>query len=161
MAYNLAAEMFSEWAIGTVVIAIRLYARWKVGKGQFQWDDFLLVFAVVCFAYLLEYGMLTGADMKPDFLDYAHCLSLPMHMLVGSSHARLMPTHPETAVHKSNIGLNEKTAMEIPDELVPDYRSGSIDAFIAWISYITTVWAFKGVLMFLYNRMTYVLQTIV
>lgn len=47
MGYNLTAEMFSEWAIGMAIIAIRLYARWKVGKGHFQWDDALLVTAAV------------------------------------------------------------------------------------------------------------------
>lgn len=47
MAYNLAAEMFSEWAIGMVLIGVRLYARWKVGKGKFHWDDFCLGLAVV------------------------------------------------------------------------------------------------------------------
>lgn len=67
-----------------------------------------------------------------------------------------MVTDYKTAVHSSNIGLNEKSAMEIPDDLVSDYRQGSLDAFIAWIAYIATVWAFKGVLVILYNRMTYV-----
>lgn len=44
--------------------------------------------------------------------------------------------------------------MEIPDDMVADYRAGSIDAFIAWVSYIAMVWSFKGALMFLYSRMT-------
>lgn len=48
MAYNLAAEMFSEWAIGMILIGVRLYARWKVGKGRFHWDDYFLGLVVVC-----------------------------------------------------------------------------------------------------------------
>ena len=59
-------------------------------------------------------------------------------------------------VYGSNIGLNEKTAELIPDEKVSDIRKGSICAFIAWVTYICMVWAFKGVLVFLYNRLTYV-----
>jgi hypothetical protein len=47
MSYKLPAEMFSEWAIGVLVIAVRLYARWKVGKGKFDRDDLLLLFATV------------------------------------------------------------------------------------------------------------------
>lgn len=47
MAYNLTAEMFAEWAIGMIVVAIRFYARWKVGKGQFHWDDAFLGLVVV------------------------------------------------------------------------------------------------------------------
>ncbi|KAJ5689627.1 hypothetical protein N7462_004019 [Penicillium macrosclerotiorum] len=118
MAYNLTAEMFSEWAIGMVIIAVRLYARWSVGKGRFHWDDLFLGLVVIFWTFLTVFLYLC------------------------------------TAVHKSNIGLNNKTAMEIPDDEIADYRAGSIDAFIAWISYIALVWAFKGVLMFLYGRMT-------
>jgi hypothetical protein len=47
MAYNVSAELFAEWAIGLVIIAVRLYARWKVGKGKFYWDDLCLVLATV------------------------------------------------------------------------------------------------------------------
>ncbi|KAJ5092849.1 hypothetical protein N7456_008710 [Penicillium angulare] len=118
MAYNLAAEMFSEWAIGTVVIAVRLYARWNVGKGRFQWDDFFLYLALICWTLLTVFLYLC------------------------------------TSVHMSNIGLNKETAMAIPESMVADYRTGSIDAFIAWIAYIAMVWAFKGVLLCLYHRMT-------
>jgi len=60
-------------------------------------------------------------------------------------------------VYGSNIGLTEKTALEVPDDQVPVLREGSIDAFIAWLSYIFMAWSFKGVLIFLYNKMTYVL----
>ena len=60
-------------------------------------------------------------------------------------------------VNGSNIGLTEKTAAELPDEMVHSYRQGSIYAFVAWISYIFMVWSFKGVLMFLYNRITLVI----
>lgn len=54
----------------------------------------------------------------------------------------------------SNIGLNEKSAMEVPDSEVHKLQQGGIYAFVAWISYICLVWSFKGVLMFLYNRIT-------
>lgn len=47
MAYSLAAEMVSDWAIGMILIAVRLYARWKVGKGRFYWDDLFLGLVVV------------------------------------------------------------------------------------------------------------------
>ena len=54
----------------------------------------------------------------------------------------------------SNIGLDTKTALEVPKSEISDYRAGSIEAFIAWIAYIVLVWCFKGVLMFLYGRLT-------
>ncbi|KAI9038877.1 uncharacterized protein KD926_010210 [Aspergillus affinis] len=88
MGYNGSAELFAEWAIGLVVVAVRVYARWSVD------------------------------------------------------------------VYGSNIGLTEKTAMEVPDEEVAILRKGSIYAFVAWLSYIFMVWSFKGVLMFLYGRLT-------
>lgn len=59
-------------------------------------------------------------------------------------------------MYGSNIGLNEKTALEVPDDQVESLQQGSIQAFIAWLSYIFMVWSYKGVLMFLYNRLTYV-----
>ncbi|KAJ5503865.1 hypothetical protein N7463_006739 [Penicillium fimorum] len=118
MAYNITTELFAEWAIGMVIIAIRIYARWKLGKGKFYWDDICLGFATIFWT---------------------------MHTVL---------LYLCNDVYGSNIGLNEKTAMEVPDNQVTALRTGSIDAFIAWISYICMVWSFKGVLMFLYNRLT-------
>ncbi|OJJ55947.1 hypothetical protein ASPSYDRAFT_60095 [Aspergillus sydowii CBS 593.65] len=59
-----------------------------------------------------------------------------------------------TAVYSSNIGLNAETALQIPDSEVGLYKIGSVCAFVAWLAYILAVWAFKGVLVFLYTRLT-------
>ena len=66
----------------------------------------------------------------------------------------MIPNAATTVVYNSNVGLNDKSAMMIPEDQVPSYRTGSICAFIAWISYILSVWAFKAALVFLYNRLT-------
>lgn len=50
--------------------------------------------------------------------------------------------------------------MEVPDSQVATLRTGSIDAFVAWVSYVFMVWLFKGVLMFLYNRLTCVVDSL-
>lgn len=47
MAYNVSAELFAEWAVGLVIIAVRLYARWATGKRHFYWDDLCLGLVVV------------------------------------------------------------------------------------------------------------------
>ena len=65
-----------------------------------------------------------------------------------------LPTHSD--VYGSNIGLTPKSAMEVPDDEVAALRLGSIHAFIAWLSYIFLAWSFKGVLLLLYNQLTYV-----
>ncbi|KAJ5448640.1 hypothetical protein N7445_003461 [Penicillium cf. griseofulvum] len=106
MAYNVTTELFAEWAVGLVIIAVRIYARWKHGKARFA----------------------TVSSLKQD--------------------------SERTDVYGSNIGFNENTAMEVPDSQVATLRTGSIHAFIAWISYVFMVWSFKGVLMFFYNRLT-------
>ncbi|KAE8394479.1 hypothetical protein ETB97_007508 [Aspergillus alliaceus] len=118
MAYNVVAELFAEWAIGMVVIIIRLYTRWSIGQKNFYWDDGCLLLAMVCWTVFT--------------VTLYYC----------------------TDVYGSNIGLNEETAALIPDEKVPQIRKGSICAFVAWVTYIGMVWAFKGVLVFLYNRLT-------
>ncbi|OQE43494.1 hypothetical protein PENCOP_c003G08727 [Penicillium coprophilum] len=118
MTYNVTTELFAEWAIGMAIIAIRIYARWKLGKGKFYWDDLCLGFATIFWT------------MHTVFLYLCN------------------------DVYGSNIGLDEKTAMEVPDSQVVVLRTGSIHAFVAWISYVCMVWSFKGVLMFLYNRLT-------
>ncbi|KAL4779017.1 hypothetical protein BJX76DRAFT_341893 [Aspergillus varians] len=59
-----------------------------------------------------------------------------------------------TVVYPSNIGLNEETALQIPDSEVPSYKIGSVCGFIAWLAYILAVWSFKAVLVFLYTRLT-------
>lgn len=75
----------------------------------------------------------------------------------------LRSTHPllklvaddgTTVVYTSNVGLNNETAMAIPEDQMETYKIGSICAFIAWVSYVLAVWAFKAVLVFLYNRLT-------
>ncbi|GLA51457.1 hypothetical protein AnigIFM63604_008054 [Aspergillus niger] len=118
MRYNLTAEMFSEWAIGLVVIAVRLYTRFSVDRGMFRWDDVCLVLGTIFWTLLVVFLYLC------------------------------------TAVYGSNIGLNDTTATEVPDDQVPSLTKGSIYAFLAWLSYILMVWSFKGVLVFLYNRLT-------
>ncbi|KAK1148462.1 hypothetical protein N8T08_009467 [Aspergillus melleus] len=124
MGYNGSAELFAEWAIGLVVVAVRVYARWSVGKSRFYWDDVCLGLATIFWT------------LHTIFLYYC------------------------TDVYGSNIGLTEKTAMEVPDEEVLILRKGSIFAFVAWLSYIFMVWSFKGVLMFLYGRLTRFVITI-
>lgn len=47
MTYSVAAELFAEWAIGMVVIAVRLYTRWSIGQKNFYWDDGCLLLAMV------------------------------------------------------------------------------------------------------------------
>ncbi|KAH7118298.1 hypothetical protein EDB81DRAFT_952672 [Dactylonectria macrodidyma] len=54
----------------------------------------------------------------------------------------------------NNIGLNEETALEVPDNEVPRLVKGSKHAFVAWVFYILLIWSLKGVLLFLYNRLT-------
>ncbi|PYI10957.1 hypothetical protein BO78DRAFT_457935 [Aspergillus sclerotiicarbonarius CBS 121057] len=118
MGYNLTAEMFSEWAIGLVVVAVRLYARFSVDRGIFRWDDLCLVLGAIFWTLLVVFLYLC------------------------------------TDVYGSNIGLNETTAAEVPDDAGSSLRKGSIYAFLAWLVYILMVWSFKGVLVFLYNRLT-------
>ncbi|CBF71747.1 hypothetical protein AN6924.2 [Aspergillus nidulans FGSC A4] len=118
MGYSSTTELFVEWAVGLVIIAVRLYARWTLGKQNFYWDDLCLGFVTIFWTF--------------------HTVFLYLC----------------TDVYGSNIGLNEQTALEVPDDQVEDLREGSIYAFIAWLSYIFLVWSFKGVLIFLYSRLT-------
>lgn len=102
--------------------------------------------------------MLTGIL---GLLDVPHGLFVPLHWYVSYLQGwfRRTGVHDyflRTDVYGSNIGLTDKTALEVPDDQVSVLREGSIDAFIAWLSYIFMAWSFKGVLIFLYNKMTYV-----
>ena len=47
MGYNVNAELFASWAIGLVIISVRLYARWWTGIRNFYWDDVCLGSVVV------------------------------------------------------------------------------------------------------------------
>ncbi|KAL4771973.1 hypothetical protein BDW60DRAFT_207705 [Aspergillus nidulans var. acristatus] len=118
MGYSSSTELFVEWAVGLVIIAVRIYARWTLGKQSFYWDDLCLGFVTIFWTF--------------------HTVFLYLC----------------TDVYGSNIGLNAQTALEVPDDKVEDLREGSIYAFIAWLSYIFLVWSFKGVLIFLYSRLT-------
>ncbi|CAG7942766.1 unnamed protein product [Penicillium salamii] len=54
----------------------------------------------------------------------------------------------------NNIGLNEQTALLVPDSKVPDMILGSKLAFMNWIWYICYIWCLKGVLLCLYWKLT-------
>ncbi|KAL2860814.1 uncharacterized protein BJX67DRAFT_386262 [Aspergillus lucknowensis] len=58
------------------------------------------------------------------------------------------------ALFGNNIGLDYKTAELVPDHMVPRIRKGSQLAFAAWVFYILLVWSLKGVVIFLYSRIT-------
>ncbi|KAL4987331.1 hypothetical protein BDW68DRAFT_177935 [Aspergillus falconensis] len=118
MGYNSSAELFAEWAVGLLIIAVRIYTRWSVGKKNFYWDDLCLGFVTLFWTF--------------------HTVFLYLC----------------TDVYSSNIGLNEETAAQVPDDQIEFLRKGSIFAFIAWLSYIFMVWSFKAVLIFLYSRLT-------
>ncbi|CRG83327.1 putative protein Mb3657 [Talaromyces islandicus] len=54
----------------------------------------------------------------------------------------------------NNIGLNETTAMQVPDNQVPILVLGSKLAYAAWVFYILLIWSLKSVLLSLYIRLT-------
>ncbi|KAL3484717.1 hypothetical protein BJX62DRAFT_248176 [Aspergillus germanicus] len=54
----------------------------------------------------------------------------------------------------TNIGLNEETAMLVPESQIPDMIRGSKLAFMNWIWYICYIWCLKGVLLCLYWKLT-------
>lgn len=60
-----------------------------------------------------------------------------------------------TGLYGNNIGLNEQTAMLVPDAQVPHLELGSKLAFMNWIWYLCYIWCLKGVLLCLYNKLTY------
>lgn len=62
----------------------------------------------------------------------------------------------QIGVYGNNIGLNEKTAMLVPDSKISDMIIGSKLAFMNWIWYICYIWCLKGVLICLYWKLTYV-----
>ncbi|KAH8433347.1 uncharacterized protein LDX57_010982 [Aspergillus melleus] len=58
------------------------------------------------------------------------------------------------SIFGNNIGLNEQTAMQVPESKVPDMILGSKLAFMNWIWYLCYIWCLKGVLLCLYHKMT-------
>jgi hypothetical protein len=88
MAYNVNAELFAEWAIGLVIIAVRIYARWKVGKGKFYWDDLCLGFAAVgllCLRnkdYVLILKRSSGQCTPSSFISVQVCLPLYFYFVL-------------------------------------------------------------------------------
>ncbi|KAI9926619.1 hypothetical protein ASPWEDRAFT_187222 [Aspergillus wentii DTO 134E9] len=118
MAYNLNAELWTEFAIGMIVFAVRFYARWDtIGLQKFSWDDFFSATSAIFWT------------LETTFLYTC-------------------------ALFGNNIGLNPETAAAIPDSQVPQLVKGSKHAYAAWIFYILLVWSLKGVVIFLYSRIT-------
>ncbi|CDM35709.1 unnamed protein product [Penicillium roqueforti FM164] len=58
-------------------------------------------------------------------------------------------------VYGNNIGLDEQTAMLVPDSKISDMILGSKLAFMNWIWYICYIWCLKGVLLCLYWKLTH------
>ncbi|KAJ5958953.1 uncharacterized protein N7479_006103 [Penicillium vulpinum] len=57
-------------------------------------------------------------------------------------------------LYGNNIGLDEQTAMLVPDSKMSDMILGSKLAFMNWIWYICYIWCLKGVLLCLYWKLT-------
>ncbi|KAF2159434.1 hypothetical protein M409DRAFT_30052 [Zasmidium cellare ATCC 36951] len=53
----------------------------------------------------------------------------------------------------NNIGLNEETAMAVPDNKIADLTLGSKLAFMNWKWYISLIWCLKGVLLTIYVKL--------
>ncbi|GIZ38613.1 hypothetical protein CKM354_000202500 [Cercospora kikuchii] len=53
----------------------------------------------------------------------------------------------------NNIGLDEATAMQVPDDKLPRMILGSKLAVINWYWYITLLWSLKGVLLMVYVKL--------
>ncbi|KAM3422229.1 hypothetical protein BST61_g2594 [Cercospora zeina] len=58
-----------------------------------------------------------------------------------------------STVFGNNVGLNDVTAMEIPDHMIPKMVIGSKVAFTLWYWYITLLWSLKGVLLMVYIKL--------
>ena len=50
--------------------------------------------------------------------------------------------------------------MAVPDDEVPQLVKGSKHAYVAWVFYIALIWSLKGVLLFFYNRLTFVASSL-
>ena len=53
----------------------------------------------------------------------------------------------------NNVGLDKKTALEVPNRDIPHLVLGSKIAFMNWLWYITFIWCLKGVLLALYFKL--------
>lgn len=156
MAYNVAAELFAEWAVGLVIIAVRLYAKWATGKRHFWWDDRCLGLVVVSgWMKLSNAWVLT--NYRTDFLDIPYVFPILLHWLVPFRTTQAAPnTHKPiqmymapTLVSPPKLPWRFLTTRYRPFEKAPYMPSllGSL---------IIMAWSFKGVLMFLYTQLTYV-----
>ena len=61
------------------------------------------------------------------------------------------------AKYPTNIGLNEVTAMQVPDERIPSIQRGSKIAHFSWTMYICMIFSFKGVMLTLFRKVGYVM----
>jgi hypothetical protein len=77
MGYSSSTELFVEWAVGLVIIAVRIYARWTLGKQSFYWDDLCLGFVTVSLPSI-HISTMVRID-RSDILDLPHGFSVPLH----------------------------------------------------------------------------------
>jgi hypothetical protein len=162
MAYNLPVELFTELGIGIVIFALRFYARWRtVGPQNFGYDDIFAGIAVVCSPSFFPRGDALNStncglnrcsgSSKQRF--FTHAVSQVVYLLVGRSQFN---NHWFAGAKGNNIGLNETSAMQVPDSQVAVLVLGSKLAYAAWVFYILLIWSLKSVLLCLYVRLTYV-----
>lgn len=165
MAYSLPAELFSELGIGMIIFSLRFYAKWKyVGFRGFGLDDALAGIAVVSNHETIHGGTRPHTNLGGSgILDSRSHVSLHLWYVTTGKFwlARALSTAfhvlmPPPGYFGNNIGLNEESAMAIPDEDLPRLIKGSKHAFVAWVCYIVLVWNLKGVLLLLYSRLTFV-----
>jgi hypothetical protein len=86
-------------------------------------------------------------------------------VIISLTHVRILLavcicayTDTFVATYPTNIGLNEVTAMQVPDERIPSIQSGSKIAHFSWTMYICMIFSFKGVMLNLFRKVGYVMS---
>ncbi|KAI9903503.1 hypothetical protein N3K66_000032 [Trichothecium roseum] len=82
-----------------------------------------------------------------DGTDFWCALSTVLYTIVSSCDYIL-----STPGYPTNVSLDEKTAMEVPDDEVPAMRHASKIALFSWTMYLCMIFSFKGVVLCLMGR---------
>ncbi|KAJ5322526.1 hypothetical protein N7452_010815 [Penicillium brevicompactum] len=137
---SLTIETFTEYGIGMLFLAVRLYARLHMGGLRgLRLDDAFAAAGMVCFLYV--FWTMQTVNI--------YLLGMSLNVVVIRFSLTSTP-----GVFGNNIGLNTQTAMLVPDNKVPAMILGSKLAFMNWIWYICYIWCLKGVLLCLYWKLT-------
>ncbi|KAG7055790.1 Kinesin-like protein [Colletotrichum scovillei] len=143
MATPFQVEAWTEYAIGLLVLLIRIVYRTRLVGTNWEGDDYFAAIAVLFWTgelLMLEMIGEDSVDGPPYF---------------ARSDRKLTFSLSASGRYGSITGMSDAIALTLSDQQKQSIVIGSKCLLAGWVLYVTLIWCLKACMLFLYMRLTY------